>query len=269
MNNKKLLITGSKGFIGSHAIEQAHNYGHTVLSSFDWEDHDRITEYFHINDVDAVIHFGAISSTTETDVEKIMYQNYDFSVWLLNLCNDLNIHFQWSSSASIYGLGNDFKETAKPDPRTPYAWSKYLFERYIQNKHWKIPVQTFRYFNVYGDQGEEHKGDQASPYHKFREQAKTTGIIKIFENSENYLRDFVHVNDLLNIQFKFLNTKQSGTWNIGSGVAKSFKQVAEEVSRMYPAQIKKIPMPDNLKNSYQSYTCADLTHLNKTLIKLK
>lgn len=264
----KLLITGSKGFIGSHAIEQAHQYGHAVISSFDWQDHDQITETFHITDVDAVMHFGAISSTTEKDVEKIMHQNYDFSVWLLNLCNDLGIHFQWSSSASIYGLGVDFKETAMPDPQTPYAWSKYLFERYITNKKWNVPVQTFRYFNVYGDYGEDHKGDQASPYHKFREQARTTGIIKIFENSENYLRDFIHVDQVLDVQFKFLNTTQSGVWNIGTGQTKSFLQVAEEIADQYNAKIETIPMPNNLKNSYQTYTCADLTKLNKTLEKL-
>ena len=266
---KKLLITGHKGFIGSHAIDQAHKYGHVVLSSFDWAtDYNTLDKVFHITDVDAVMHFGAISSTTETDVEKVMHQNYDFSIWLLNLCNDLNIHFQWSSSASIYGLGDDFKESAMPDPRTPYAWSKYLFERYIQKKDWRIPVQGFRYFNVYGDHSEAHKGDQASPYHKFREQAKTTGIIKVFENSENYFRDFIHVDQVLDIQFKFLNLTQSGCWNIGTGQPKSFLQVAEEIADQYNAKIEIIPMPDNLKNSYQKYTCADLTKLNASLEKL-
>lgn len=264
-----LLITGQQGFIGSHALELAPKLGHMVWSSFDWNDHERMTELFHIENVDAVLHFGAISSTTETDVEKILYQNYDFSVWLLNLCNDLNIHFQYSSSASIYGLGTDFKETANPDPKTPYAWSKYLFERYIRHKHWKIPVQGFRYFNVYGDKGEEHKGNQASPYHTFRQQVNDTGIIKIFEGSENYLRDFIHVNDVLNIQFKFLNIKESGIWNIGTGIPKSFKTVAEEIKDIHGGKIQEIPMPENLKMSYQRYTCADLTKLNYTLNKYK
>ena len=264
----RLLITGHKGFIGSHAIERAHEFGHTVISAFDWLDHDRMEEVFHITDVEAVMHFGAISSTTETDVEKVMHQNYDFSVWLLNLCNDLGIHFQWSSSASVYGLGTNFKESADPDPRTPYAWSKYLFERYIRDRHWKIPVQGFRYFNVYGDKGEEHKGDQASPYHKFRKQAQENGVIKIFEGSENYRRDFIHVNEVLNLQFKFLNFKKdSGVWNVGTGVAKSFKDVAEEIAYKYSSNIEEIPMPENLKNSYQKYTCADLTRLNQTLEK--
>jgi ADP-L-glycero-D-manno-heptose 6-epimerase len=265
----RLLITGSKGFIGSHAIEQVSKHNHVVMSSFDWVDHKHISEIFHITDIDAVMHFGAISSTTETDIEKIMYQNYDYSVWLLNLCNDLGIQFQWSSSASIYGLGTDFRETANPDPRTPYAWSKYLFERYIKNKHWKIPIQGFRYFNVYGDKGEDHKGDQASPYHKFRKQALETGIIKVFKHSESYFRDFIHVDTLLDTQFKFLNLPISGVWNIGTGTPKSFMQVAEEVAEKYNAVIEVIPMPANLINSYQKYTCADLTNLNKQIGKLK
>lgn len=264
----RILVTGHKGFIGSHAIEQCTKHGHVVLSSFDWADHSFMHELFHITDIDAVMHFGAISSTTETDVNKIMYQNYDFSVWLLNLCNDLGIHFQWSSSASIYGLGIDFKESAPPDPRTPYAWSKYLFERYISNKQWKIPVQGFRYFNVYGDKGEDHKGDQASPYHKFRKQALETGIIKVFEHSESYFRDFIHVDTLLDTQFEFLNLPISGVWNIGTGVPKSFMQVAEEVAEKYNAVIEMIPMPANLINSYQKYTCADLTNLNQIITRI-
>ena len=264
-----LLITGQQGFIGSHALETASKFGHIVSSSFDWNEHEFMDEVFHIENIDAVLHFGAISSTTETDVEQVLYQNYDFSVWLLNLCNDMGIHFQYSSSASIYGLGSDFSESANPDPKTPYAWSKYLFERYVRQKHWKIPVQGFRYFNVYGETGEEHKGDQASPYYKFRQQANKTGVIKIFENSENYLRDFIHVNDVLDIQFRFLNIKESGVWNIGTGIPKSFRRVAEEISLETGAVIEEIPMPNNLKYSYQKYTCADLTKLNRTMNKYK
>ena len=264
----RLLITGHLGFIGSHAIEQAYDHGHLVMSSFDWKERDRMNETFHIADVDAVMHFGAISSTTETDVEKVMRQNYDFGIWLLNLCNDLGVQFQWSSSASVYGLGTDFRETAPPDPRTPYAWSKYLFERYVNSRSWKVPVQGFRYFNVYGDKGEDHKGDQASPYHKFRKQARETGTIRVFEGSENYSRDFVHVDDLLNVQFKFLSFNGSGVWNIGTGKTKSFLQVAEEIASGNEVKIETVPMPEALKNSYQRYTCADLTKLNKVLDKI-
>lgn len=255
----KILVTGYKGFIGSHVIEKLQK------SNVDYITYEWGEEFPPLIDVTHTIHFGALSSTTETDIDKVLRQNYDFSKWLLNKCNDSSIYFQWSSSASVYGLGLDFRETANPDPRNPYAWSKYLFERYIKNRHWNIPVQGFRYFNVYGDKGEDHKGDQASPYHKFKKQALETGVIKVFENSQEYLRDFIHVDTIIETQLKFLNIPISGVWNIGTGVPKSFLTVAQEIAKKYNAKIKYIPMPDNLKLSYQKYTCADLTLLNNTL----
>lgn len=256
----KVLVTGHKGFIGQHALERLTELNIPAVG-FEWND-----AYPDFKNVTHVMHFGAISSTTETDIEKIMRQNYDFSLKLLCDCEYRNIHFQWSSSASIYGLGDNFSEDASPDPRTPYAMSKYLFERFIsKQKNIGIPIQTFRYFNVYGDKGEDHKGDQASPYHKFRTQAHNTGIIKIFEGSENYLRDFIHVDEVLDIQFEFLKLNDSGTWNIGTGKPKSFLTVAQEISKQVGAKIEEIPMPENLKNSYQKYTCANMKKLNSVL----
>jgi ADP-L-glycero-D-manno-heptose 6-epimerase len=253
----KILITGHKGFIGQNmvsALKDEHE-----LSFYEWGD-----PLPYVNKCSWVIHLGAISSTTETDVEKVLSQNYDFSRWLLGECQRFGVNLQYSSSASIYGLGDKFTEDAPADPRTPYAWSKYLFERYIDNlaHHWKYPIQGFRYFNVYGSH-EESKGSQASPYHKFAEQAKNTGIIKIFEGSTEYYRDFVPVEKIIAVHKRFLSVRESGVWNIGSGIAKSFQEVAEEVAKQYNAKIEYIPMPDNLKNHYQKYTCADLTKLSK------
>lgn len=256
----KILITGHKGFIGQHAVEKCQSLNIPYIT-YEWGE-----PYPDLLGVTHAMHFGAISSTTETDVEKVMRQNYDCSLRLLVDCDYRSIHMQWSSSASVYGLGDVFTEDAPVDPRTPYAWSKYLFERFCnKNKGLNIPVQGFRYFNVYGDKGEDHKGDQASPYHKFRKQATETGVVRIFEGSENYLRDFIHVDQVLDTQFKFLDIKASGVWNIGTGVAKSFRTVAEEVVEKHGGRIEEILMPDNLKNSYQKYTCADLTKLNQTL----
>lgn len=256
----KMLITGHKGFIGQHAVEKCQSSNIPYIT-YEWGE-----PYPDLLGVTHAMHFGAISSTTETDVEKVMRQNYDCSLRLLVDCDYRSIHMQWSSSASVYGLGDVFTEDAPVDPRTPYAWSKYLFERFCnKNKGLNIPVQGFRYFNVYGDKGEDHKGDQASPYHKFRKQATETGVVRIFEGSESYLRDFIHVDQVLDTQFKFLDIKESGVWNIGTGVAKSFRTVAEEVVEKHGGKIEEIPMPENLKNSYQKYTCADLTKLNQTL----
>lgn len=257
----KILITGHKGFIGSHMLKSLSD--HHVLT-YEWGE-----AFPKLNNVDWVIHIGAISSTTEKNVEKIMAQNYDFSCQLLDECLDKNINFQYSSSASVYGLNEQFTEESPVDPRTPYAWSKYMFEKYAASKYHiasdkGLSIQGFRYFNVHGD-GEEHKGNQASPYAQFLKQANETGVIKVFTDSQNYLRDFVHVSKVVEIHRKFLNIKTNGIFNIGTGSARSFMEIAAIIATQTGATIQEIPMPQELLHSYQKYTCADLTKLTKTI----
>lgn len=257
----KILVTGNRGFIGKNmvaALESQHQ-----LLFHEWGDPEP-----NVQGLDLVIHLGANSSTTERDVDKIMSQNYDFSVWLLHECLTWKVHFQYSSSASVYGSNIKFSEDDPVDPRSPYAWSKYLFDRYVlqRTRNFKTSVQGFRYFNVYGP-GEEHKGDQASPYHKFTEQAKTTGVIKLFEGSDQYLRDFVHVDTVIDVHTKFFNIPESGIWNIGSGVARSFQSVAEEIANKYKARIEYISMPEHIRVQYQKYTEANLMKLQTVINK--
>ena len=253
-----ILVTGHDGFIGRNIVPSLEAEGH-IVSLFEWG-----SEFpdLYACDIQQVIHLGAISSTTEKNVEKIMTQNYQFSVDLLCLCETLGIDFQYSSSASVYGLNKVFTETSPVDPRTPYSWSKYMFERYVQSRNRDIKVQGFRYFNVHGPH-EEHKGTQASPHHQFTKQAKETGIIKVFENSNNYFRDFVPVSSVVDAHKQFLTVDNSGLWNVGTGTATSFQQIANDISDEFKATITYIPMPDNLKHSYQTYTCADTTNFNK------
>jgi ADP-L-glycero-D-manno-heptose 6-epimerase len=209
---------------------------------------------------DWVIHMGAISSTTERDIDKILTQNYDFSRQLFNACRFYGINMQYSSSASVYGLGTVFTEDAPADPRTPYAWSKYLFERYHaqhQNNH---IVQGFRYFNVYGP-GEDHKGSQASPFYQFATQARDTGRIKVFEGSRELRRDFISVQEVVDTHLKFLEVSASGIFNLGTGQTKSFYEIAEQ----FGVPIDEIPLPDQLTQSYQRYTCADMTKTSQVL----
>lgn len=252
----KILITGYKGFIGQNmlaALSNEHN-----ISTYEWGE-----PFPAIKNLDWVIHLGAISSTTETDVSKVMRQNYDFSRKLLNFCLYWEVNLQYASSASVYGLNREFKEDSPLSPQSPYAWSKYIFDRYaLEQKPDTLVVQGFRYFNVYGP-GEDHKRDQASPYHKFTKQAQETGVIKLFEGSENYYRDFVPVETVIDVHKTFFDVRESGIWNVGTGIAKSFQQVAEEIANKYNARIEYIPMPENIKRQYQSYTQADVTKLRK------
>lgn len=255
----KILLTGHRGFIGQNMLQALENTDHDI-STFEWADGNMPS----VMEQDWVIHIGGISSTTERDVDKIMRQNYDFSRQLFQACKTYGVNLQYSSSASIYGLGTNFSETAPPDPRNAYAWSKYLFERYhLQHQGGNI-VQGFRYFNVYGSQ-EDHKGSQASPYHQFGKQARETGKIKVFENSHEYLRDFVPVEQVIATHLAFLNSQESGIFNIGTGTAKSFLEIA----KTFGVPIETIPMPEQLKASYQKYTCADMTKTNRVYDYLK
>lgn len=256
----KILLTGYKGFIGSHMLNALSEH---EVSTFEWGE-----TLPSIEGHDWVIHMGANSSTTERNIEKIMHQNVDFSVWVLNQCIKHGVDLQYSSSASVYGMRKEnFKEDQPVDPRNPYAWTKYLFERHVSNLEPKslkgIRIQGFRYFNVYGS-NEDHKEGQASPYHTFAKQYRETGKIKLFENSENYLRDFVPVEKVCQTHIDFFDVKESGVWNVGTGTPKSFLDVALSIA---PKEaIEYIPMPEKLRDSYQSYTCADMS---KTLESLQ
>lgn len=252
-----ILVTGHRGFIGSHIVEALD--GHDV-DTFEWGD-----PYPGVMDFDWVVHIGGISSTVEQDIDKVLRQNYDFSVKLYEDCKTFGVNFQYSSSASVYGLGSAFQETARVDPKTPYSWSKYLFERYVNRHPSGSIVQGFRYFNVYGN-NEEHKKNQASPVTQFRQQARDNGVITLFKDSDQYLRDFVCVEDVVDVHLQFLNSvKDSDVWNIGTGSTTSFEDIARMIAEQEGVDIEYIDMPDILKNSYQRYTCADLTKLNRTI----
>lgn len=244
----KILVTGHRGFIGSHLLAELSKQHE--ISTFEWG--EPLPE---VEGLDWVVHAGAISSTTYRDVEQLMRQNVDFTLWLYNQCREHGVNMQWSSSASVYGLNTDFRETAPVDPRTPYAWSKYLVERHIAcHPAGHILVQTFRYFNVYGP-GEEHKGSQASPFTQFRRQAHEHGRVTVFENSHAYQRDFVPVEDVVRYHERFFNVSESGVFNVGTGTTLSFRQVANS----FGVPVTEVPMPENLKHSYQTWTCADMT----------
>ena len=250
-----ILITGYRGFIGQNIVD-ALSLDHS-LRFFEWGDPAP-----NVKGLDWVVHLGAISTTTERDVEKVMRQNYDFSCWLLQQCRLYGVNFQYSSSASVYGTNQEFSEDSPLSPQSPYAWSKYLFDRYTKNYYSSSIIQGFRYFNVHGPH-EDHKGDQASPHHKFEQQARKTGVIKLFENSDQYLRDFVPVETVVDVHKTFFDVRESGIWNVGTGRPQSFQSVAEAIAKEYNAVIEYIPMPENVRGQYQAYTCADTTKLKK------
>lgn len=257
----KILVTGHKGFIGSNLALYLMNQGHEVEG---WEYQPNVIP--SPEGYDCVVHLGAISDTAYTDVDQILEQNFEYSVRLVQACENFHVPFQYASSASVYGNCGNFTESGQVLPQSPYAWSKYLFDRFINQfmDEFEIPVQGFRYFNVYGRR-EDHKGAMSSPYTKFSRQAQQEGKIKLFKNSDQYVRDFVAVEDVCKVHEKMFDVTQSGIFNVGTGNPVSFEKVAETVAAKYNAVIDYIDMPESLRSQYQSYTCADTRKLDAVI----
>ena len=258
----KVLVTGHRGFIGQNLVKYLHEHTNWEVNGWEWGD----SNYPTVDGNDWIVHLGAISSTTETDVDKVLKQNLEFSQWLYNACKINFVNLQYASSASVYGLQSDFKESSNVSPVTPYAWSKYLFDRWVhrQDHAYNCVVQGFRYFNVYGN-FEDHKVGQASPVSTFKKQALDNGKIKLFHDSVNSRRDFIAVEDICRLHLSFMQHHESGIWNMGTGKPTNFEDIALAISKKYPAELEYIDMPDKLKGSYQKYTCADITKLESTL----
>ncbi|MBR19773.1 MAG: hypothetical protein CMA64_06460 [Euryarchaeota archaeon] len=258
----KILVTGHKGFIGSHMAQYLMHKGHEV-DGFEWIENvvPAVEQY------DWVIHCGAISDTTERDVNKVWRHNYEFTMRLLQICDNYQTNIQLASTSAVYGPNKSFNEEDPVYPQTPYAWSKYLVDKFLVDngfENFNTLVQSFRYFNVYGP-GEGHKGDQMSMVSKFQVQASTDGVIKLFKNSKNYKRDLVCVYDLVRIHEEMLHQDVSGIYNLGTNKAVDIETVAKLIAKDQDAKIKYIDMPAKLKNQYQDYTCADNAKLHNTI----
>lgn len=252
-----ILVTGHEGFIGRNMLSWLHQQDGWTVDGWEWDPKD----FPDVHSYDWVIHLGAIADNGFTDVDVILNQNLEFSQWLFNECNTHGVNLQYASSSTVYGNTKSFSEHSPCHPQTPYAWSKYLFDRWVFQQEQHIMVQGFRYFNVYGNH-EDHKGTQASPITQFNKQ----NPIKLFYNSEQYLRDFIAVEDICRVHVDFIQkVSASGIWNIGTGTARSFQEVANIISQRNNTCIAYTEMPEILKSSYQKYTCADLTRLEDAI----
>lgn len=242
-----IILTGSSGFIGQNFLQQLQepvigvekDDAFKFLSSFDQWDK-----------VSLILHQGAISSTTERNISTLHHNNVAFTLMLFDYAIQYQIPVKFASSASVYGNTN-----GQINPLNYYAITKLQIDYFIQDNLDKFSsIQSFRYFNVYGE-GEDHKGDQASPISKFTKQVKETGKLKLFEGSDKFLRDFVCVDDIVNIVLN--NEAPSGIYDLGTGNPISFQEVAELVIKKEGGEIEYIPFPEHLQGKYQTYTCAD------------
>lgn len=241
-----IILTGSNGFIGKNFKSKIDNDVIEVDIDNCW---NFFREFKDWKNVDLIIHQGAISSTIERNINKIHSFNVDYTLLLFEIAIQYEIPVRYASSASVYG-----NQQGIFNPLNYYAISKLQIDYWVMDNIDKFPsIQGFRYFNVYGD-GEESKGDQASPVSKFAKQIQETGKLKLFEGSDKFLRDFICVDDIVNIVL--MNKKQSGIYDLGTSNPISFQYVAECVSKKYNGEIEYVPFPEHLNGKYQDYTCA-------------
>jgi ADP-L-glycero-D-manno-heptose 6-epimerase len=247
-----IILTGSSGFIGQNFLKKFDNKEVLLLEK---EDAFRLFRDFDDWDkVELIIHQGAISSTTEKNIRTIYHHNVAFTLHLLECAMMYEIPVKYASSASVYGNTN-----GQINPLNQYAISKLQIDYCVLDNLDKFPlIQGFRYFNVYGE-GEDHKGNQASPISKFTKEIKETGELNLFEGSDKFLRDFVCVDDVIDIVLN--NDAPSGIYDIGTANPISFQEVAELVAKKENGKINTITFPDHLVGKYQTYTCADMSWL--------
>lgn len=259
----KVLVTGHEGFIGRNMISWLHQQEGWEADGWEWDFNDRPK----VNHYDWVIHLGAVADMTDLDVDKILVQNLEFSQWLFSECNKHGTHLQYASSSSVYGNTNNFEETAPCYPQTAYAWSKYLFDRWVFQQEQHIMVQGFRYFNVYG-KWMHLRGNRSNVIHKWRQQARKQGFIEVWETADQIKRDWTWVGDICRLHTDFITTvKGSGIWNAGSGLPHSFLDIAEVIAEQEGVEIKFISVPEEEKLRMRTKTCANLKHLKETIGK--
>ena len=242
-----IIVTGSKGFIGQNFLKALKDKEIKEVEKNDsWHFRQTFNDW---NKVELILHQGAISHTTSTNLKALQHFNVEFSQWILQQAIKYQIPIKYASSASVYG-----HTLTDMNPLNYYAISKLTVDYWIQDHINEFSfIQAFRYFNVYGE-GEENKGDQASPISKFAKQVKEDGKIKLFEGSDKFLRDFVFVDDVVDIVLN--NDKPSGFYDLGTSNPTSFQEVGELIAKKYDGTIECIPFPEYLKDKYQKYTCA-------------
>ncbi len=284
-----IVVTGGAGFIGSNLVAGLNARGiDDILVVDDLADGRKclnladldVRDYLDRDDflarvragesfgrVDAVLHQGALTDTTETDGRRMMAFNYAYSRALLDWCARVRVRLIYASSAAVYGTVPDFREARECErPLNPYAYSKFLFDCHVRARLGQAASQVagLRYFNVYGPR-EAHKGAMASMVLQCDAQLREHGRIRLFEASHGcdageQRRDFVHVDDVVAVNLWLLDHPEvSGLFNVGTGHARSFNALARAVIAWHGrGEIDYVPFPPRLASQYQSFTEADL-----------
>lgn len=296
-----IIVTGGAGFIGSNLLKALEQRDELVVVDWLGEDNKwrniakrelydvvRPEDLFDFlkgreDDVQAVFHMGAISATTEANVDAIVKNNVRLSLDLFRWCGLNKVRFLYASSAATYGDGSNgfcdddaINALASLSPLNAYGWSKHVVDRRIARvlrSGGSLPPQCvgLKFFNVYGP-NEYHKGNMRSVVHQLHGKisAGEDAILFRSHNSEysdgGQLRDFVYVKDIVDMMIWFLdNPEVQGLYNAGTGQARSFLDLANAVYSAMGKQpkIKFVDTPVEIRDKYQYFTEANMSKLQE------
>mgnify|MGYP001070819285 CR=1 FL=1 len=289
-----ILLTGGAGFIGSCFLKILNDNGledilvvdHLGSSDkwknligkkiYDYLDKQQFIYFLESGKVSkfpfqVIFHFGACTNTLESNVGYLIENNYHYSIKLARYAAEKNIRFIYASSAATYGLGSfgyDDDLVYELRPLNSYGFSKYLFDCWVVKNGLDKSFVGLKFFNVFGP-NEYHKGEMASMVFKAFNQVRTIGKIRLYKSNDpkysdgEQKRDFVYIKDVINIIWKIYKANVSGIFNIGTGKARSWNELATAVfnSLGVKSSIEYIDMPQDLYDQYQNFTQAKMDKL--------
>lgn len=295
-----IVVTGGAGFIGSALIWRLNQLGIENIIIVDkfskdekWKNlvslkyvdvfdadefgqmcaHDFLTKA----QVDTIFHLGACSSTTETDFDYLLRNNFEYTKYLCERALKDDIRFIYASSGATYGLGeqgyNDNEdEISKLRPLNAYGFSKQMFDKWAKANKLFDKIVGLKYFNVYGP-NEYHKDDMRSIICKGFNQLKETGKIRLFKTTKpdqygdgGQRRDFIYIKDAVDMTLFFWENKIiNGLYNIGTGNAITWNEFVTPIFKALgkDVNIEYFDMPESLIEKYQDFTEADISKIRK------
>lgn len=292
-----IVLTGGAGFIGSCLLKKLNDEGITNIIVIDnlgknekWKNlrNKKFQEFSHKdtfikdlksgkydNNIDAIIHLGACSSTTEKDSNYLFENNLNYSKILAEYAERFGTQFIYASSAATYGDGSAGYSDYEFDNLTPlnaYGMTKHLFDQWVISNELDNKFTGLKFFNVFGP-NEYHKGNMASMVYKSYHQIKATGKVRLFRSNDSEYnngeqrRDFIYIKDINDIIWHIFNSNNfSGIYNLGTGQSRTWNELAKAVfaALKIEPEIEYIDMPDDISEQYQNYTEAEMDKLQKT-----